>query len=192
MSNREAMRALVKKVRHEGCGPAVGDYVGSVEVCLRCQMEALLSAEQESPLLETLARWMIANGFTTGHGDTVEDLLRELAWQVKELRQAQATSVNPQPSDRERAQSWLTHSIWHKNCTALNHEDCLAVEFAQLRAQVWREALQPFRKVRATHFDWGGYLVHKQSPDGSTLEFDEHCPGCVIKRALQPEKETKP
>ena len=35
---------------------------------------------------EKLATWMIENGFATGHGDTFDDLLKELAWQVKELR----------------------------------------------------------------------------------------------------------
>ena len=36
--------------------------------------------------LEKLAKWMLTNGFATGHGDTVDDLLKELAWQVQELR----------------------------------------------------------------------------------------------------------
>jgi hypothetical protein len=35
---------------------------------------------------EKLARWMIANGFATGHGDTIDALLDELDWQIKELR----------------------------------------------------------------------------------------------------------
>ena len=35
---------------------------------------------------ETLVVWMIENGFSTGHGDTIEDLLKELAWQLEELR----------------------------------------------------------------------------------------------------------
>lgn len=30
---------------------------------------------------EAIAAWMIANSYATGHGDTVEDLLRELDWQ---------------------------------------------------------------------------------------------------------------
>jgi hypothetical protein len=33
-----------------------------------------------------LAHWMIENNFATGHGDTFEDLLAELTWQVAELR----------------------------------------------------------------------------------------------------------
>jgi hypothetical protein len=33
-----------------------------------------------------LADWMIENGLATGHGDSIDDLLRELSWQIKELR----------------------------------------------------------------------------------------------------------
>ena len=31
---------------------------------------------------EKLAQWMIAKGYATGHGDTIEDLLNELDWQI--------------------------------------------------------------------------------------------------------------
>jgi hypothetical protein len=31
-----------------------------------------------------LAAWMMANGYATGHGDTTEDLLGELEWQIAE------------------------------------------------------------------------------------------------------------
>ena len=37
---------------------------------------------------EQLAQWMIAHSFATGHGDTFADLLKELTWQVAELRKA--------------------------------------------------------------------------------------------------------
>jgi hypothetical protein len=33
---------------------------------------------------EKVAAWMIARGYATGHGDTVEDLLKELEWQIAE------------------------------------------------------------------------------------------------------------
>lgn len=33
---------------------------------------------------ESVARWMIAHSFATGHGDTLADLLDELSWQVRE------------------------------------------------------------------------------------------------------------
>ena len=31
-----------------------------------------------------LAAWMMRQGFATGHGDTTEDLLKELDWQIEE------------------------------------------------------------------------------------------------------------
>lgn len=33
---------------------------------------------------ETVARWMIERGYATGHGDTIEDLLKEMEWQIRE------------------------------------------------------------------------------------------------------------
>jgi len=34
--------------------------------------------------IEKLAQWMIKKGYATGHGDTIEDLLQELDWQIAE------------------------------------------------------------------------------------------------------------
>ena len=34
--------------------------------------------------LEKVAKWMIERGYATGHGDTIEELLKELEWQVAE------------------------------------------------------------------------------------------------------------
>jgi len=33
---------------------------------------------------EKVARWMMERGYATGHGDTIEDLLNELDWQIAE------------------------------------------------------------------------------------------------------------
>ena len=33
---------------------------------------------------EKVAQWMMAQGYATGHGDTVEDLLKELEWQIED------------------------------------------------------------------------------------------------------------
>ena len=56
----------------------------------------------ETPPLERLAQWMIANSFATGHGDTFEELLSELEWQVREIRdrlaqQKEGARNNPRP-----------------------------------------------------------------------------------------------
>ena len=33
---------------------------------------------------EKVSQWMIQHSYATGHGDTLEDLLEELDWQIKE------------------------------------------------------------------------------------------------------------
>lgn len=43
-----------------------------------------LLAEAVAAEREKVARWMISHGYATGHGDTTEDLLEELEWQIKE------------------------------------------------------------------------------------------------------------
>ena len=40
-----------------------------------------------------LAAWMIERGYATGHGDTVEDLLRELDWQIVEREREACAKV---------------------------------------------------------------------------------------------------
>jgi uncharacterized protein YoaH (UPF0181 family) len=42
-------------------------------------------SEQEA--VEKISAWMISQGFATGHGESIEDLLEELEWQIKEIRQ---------------------------------------------------------------------------------------------------------
>lgn len=41
---------------------------------------ALVAAQER----EKVAAWMMGRGYATGHGDTTEDLLKELAWQIDE------------------------------------------------------------------------------------------------------------
>ena len=41
---------------------------------------ALVAAAERNKL----AAWMMQCGYATGHGDTVEDLLKELEWQIEE------------------------------------------------------------------------------------------------------------
>jgi len=49
-----------------------------------------------------VAQWMIDRSYATGHGDTVNDLLKELEWQVKEQeREACAQVCDDWPNGRE-------------------------------------------------------------------------------------------
>lgn len=43
---------------------------------------------------EQLSQWMLQNGFATGHGDTLQDLLGELSWQIDEIRANRANRAN--------------------------------------------------------------------------------------------------
>ena len=54
------------------CGPDCDRYI-----CV-----AVRKARQEER--NKLAAWMIERSYATGHGDTMEDLLKELAWQIEE------------------------------------------------------------------------------------------------------------
>ena len=42
---------------------------------------------------EKIAQWMIQKGYATGHGDTVEDLLKELEWQAAEREREACAKV---------------------------------------------------------------------------------------------------
>jgi hypothetical protein len=42
---------------------------------------------------ERVAAWMLARSYATGHGDTVEDLLNELEWQVAEREREACAKV---------------------------------------------------------------------------------------------------
>lgn len=46
----------------------------------------LEGAEFAGEQREELSTWMISAGFSTGHGDTMDDLLEELEWQIEEIR----------------------------------------------------------------------------------------------------------
>jgi hypothetical protein len=50
---------------------------------------ALVRADERNKL----AQWMIDHSFATGHGDTVEDLLKELEWQVRESEREACAQV---------------------------------------------------------------------------------------------------
>ena len=64
---------------------------------------------------EKVARWHIGSGYTTGHGDTIEDLLVELEWQVRESEREACAKVC-----EETTASW-TQDLYNSGCM-----DCAA------------------------------------------------------------------
>jgi hypothetical protein len=65
----------IKRLRF--CIPE-GDAAAAMEYLAYC-VEKDVAAERGK-----VAKWMIERSYATGHGDTVEDLLKELEWQAKE------------------------------------------------------------------------------------------------------------
>ena len=54
-------------------------WVGQLE-----RFAELVAAAERKDEREKVAQWMIQRSYATGHGDTTEDLLAELEWQVRE------------------------------------------------------------------------------------------------------------
>ena len=72
--NREQ---IIRMAREAG----FADSNGVVHAFYQLERFAALVAAAER---EKLAAWMTRQGYATGHGDTVEDLLKELEWQIEE------------------------------------------------------------------------------------------------------------
>ena len=64
---------------------------------------------------EKVAAWMRSKSYATGHGDTIEDLLKELEWQVAEREREACAKVC------EKEQFELTQDVAGKN--GLQHFD---------------------------------------------------------------------
>jgi hypothetical protein len=66
---------IIRMAREAGLDPDLWNYTDAFE-----RFAALVAATER----EKLAAWMMRQGYATGHGDTVEDLLKELEWQIEE------------------------------------------------------------------------------------------------------------
>jgi len=58
---------------------------------------ALVAAHER----EKVAKWMVERSYATGHGDTVEDLLKELEWQAAERERRACGLIVLDNSDAE-------------------------------------------------------------------------------------------
>ena len=60
--------------------------------------------------MEKLAQWMIQRGYATGHGDSTEDLLQELDWQIAEnWNRALITGIT---TEREACAKLFDGEVW--------------------------------------------------------------------------------
>jgi hypothetical protein len=86
--NREKIIKLAREAGFEVYGTDVwitdGWWLEELE-----RFAALVAAVER----EKVAAWMMARGYATGHGDTIEDLLVELEWQVRESEREACAKV---------------------------------------------------------------------------------------------------
>jgi len=68
---------IIKLARKAG----FADSNGVIHAFYQLERFAALVAAAER---NKLAAWMIERGYATGHGDNIEDLLKELEWQIDE------------------------------------------------------------------------------------------------------------
>ena len=89
---------MAKPPTHQICGTAHW----STEKCptAAAKVPSALSGHATKDR-EIVAAWMIANGFATGHSDTICDLLGELTWQVAEMRTEIAAFREKRDKERE-------------------------------------------------------------------------------------------
>lgn len=110
--------------------PDAGWYVETVLIPGLADLLTQIQAEAR----EQLAAWMIEHSFSTGHGDTFEDLLKELDWQVKELRGQQRAFL----TEQDVTEAYQSAPNWHSVLSSLNYR---AIKNAALA-----QALQPEEK----------------------------------------------
>jgi hypothetical protein len=71
-----------------------------------CQRPACVAVRAER---EKVAQWMIQRGYATGHGNTLEDLLQELDWQIaKNWTQAMVNGVKTERNECVKLCDWLS------------------------------------------------------------------------------------
>lgn len=67
---------IIRMAREAGYGWSTADmHFPALE-----RFAALVAAHERNKM----ARWMMEKGYATGHGDTIEDMLKELDWQARE------------------------------------------------------------------------------------------------------------
>jgi uncharacterized small protein (DUF1192 family) len=85
----EATDELRELVRAAMCGNQQWSIkaIGRLETRIRTDADTIARLEADlAAAREKVARWMIERSFATGHGDTLDDLLSELAFSVAEIR----------------------------------------------------------------------------------------------------------
>ena len=76
---------VIRMAREAGCKPFRSpEHWDDVQVFATPDVLERFAALVAAAERNKLAAWMMRQGYATGHGDTVENLLKELEWQIDE------------------------------------------------------------------------------------------------------------
>ena len=75
---------IIRMAREAGLDPDLWNYTDAFE-----RFAVLVAAAER----EKVAAWMMSQGYATGHGDTIKDLLKELEWQIAEREREACAKV---------------------------------------------------------------------------------------------------
>jgi 2-oxo-4-hydroxy-4-carboxy--5-ureidoimidazoline (OHCU) decarboxylase len=78
---------IIRMARKAGMQGMLTDVVCTHKELAR--FAALVTAAER----EKVATWMMQRGYATGHGDSIEDLLKELDWQIRESEREACAKV---------------------------------------------------------------------------------------------------
>lgn len=95
-------RDVANALRERLAQPQRTHWEGCEEVhpeCKETRRRATLVAAAER---EKVAAWMINRSYATGHGDAVEDLLKELDWQIRESEREACAAIAETPVTGEQ------------------------------------------------------------------------------------------
>jgi hypothetical protein len=111
-----ATKVQVRKPRNGG--PIVTMYPHKVATEAAAPLRERLAQPEQEPVFDCprcghccpqsniLAAWMIQRSYATGHGDTIEDLLKELEWQIAEREREACAKVCDELAARDKLSNY--------------------------------------------------------------------------------------
>ena len=85
---------IIRMAREAGCKPFRSpEHWNDVQVFATLDVLERFAALVAAAERNKLAAWMIKHSYATGHGGTVEDLLKELEWQIAEREREACAKV---------------------------------------------------------------------------------------------------
>ena len=83
MVDKDDMIKMANDAGIKGPAPAKAGFKMYASPQRLLSFAALVAAQER----EKVAAWMMQQGYATGHGNSIEDLLQELDWQIAEKRE---------------------------------------------------------------------------------------------------------